>query len=431
MDKARKKFVLFSELSVLLLLTVLLTVINGINFAMAAEDADHLTEQIMKNHGYLNQGVMDERLPPNDSQQPPDNATDTAEADSVKGAVMESSYRPFNGGNRMGMMGPDSAEMHSSLPYFTVAFGKKDQVETVAFRMTALDEAQAVSLARSLLSGSTGWTNITYRYRVYTDQDRVYVTVIDQSRELWPCYRILIISAIGGCILLLLSLVLFHFIGKRMFRPLAEADHRQEQFIKRLEGEFKTPLTIINAETESLEIENGSTVQTASINKQVKRMTRLVKELGALSVFAEPRRKTRVELSEMMTAMLENSRADFTKKKLSLTLQITPDITLSADNENMAGMIGELISNAQKYAVSDVVFTLTQHRDRIRLTASNDTTLKNGSYDQIFDRFVTLSNAADGSTGLGLAYVREVVRECDGRVSAAVKDGRMQIEIDL
>ena len=45
-DKVRKKFVLYAELSVFILLTVLLSVINVINFTMVAEDADHMTEAI-------------------------------------------------------------------------------------------------------------------------------------------------------------------------------------------------------------------------------------------------------------------------------------------------------------------------------------------------------------------------------------------------
>ena len=50
MDKAIKKFVLFAEIAILILLTVFMSVINIINFTMTAEDADQITQHI-RDHG--------------------------------------------------------------------------------------------------------------------------------------------------------------------------------------------------------------------------------------------------------------------------------------------------------------------------------------------------------------------------------------------
>ena len=61
-DKVRKKFVLYAELSVFILLTVLLSVINVINFTMVAEDADHVTEAISFSTGKF---VKEEPSPEN------------------------------------------------------------------------------------------------------------------------------------------------------------------------------------------------------------------------------------------------------------------------------------------------------------------------------------------------------------------------------
>ena len=85
--------------------------------------------------------------------------------------------------------------------------------------MSAVSEEEAETWARSLLNGTTGWTNMTYRYRVYEDGKQMVVTVIDQSRELWPCYRILIISVIGGAVFILISFLLTKLIGSKLFKP--------------------------------------------------------------------------------------------------------------------------------------------------------------------------------------------------------------------
>ena len=59
------------------------------------------------------------------------------------------------------------------------------------------------------------------------------------------------------------------------------------------------------------------------------------------------------------------------------------------------------------------------------------TELPDGSADQIFDRFAILANAPEDSVGLGLAYVRDIVKAHDGRVSAKIADGVFTLQLDL
>ena len=73
MNKARKKFVVLSELSDILLLIVLLATINIISFAQAAEEADMMTDRIAGMNGSLDTGgKMQQRMDmPNDIVQNP------------------------------------------------------------------------------------------------------------------------------------------------------------------------------------------------------------------------------------------------------------------------------------------------------------------------------------------------------------------------
>ena len=195
MNRARKRFVLYAMLAIFTLLAVLLGVINGANFTMASEDADHITLMLAENQGlFPGQRGMENGMRMN-----------------MRGG------RPA----QMGPMGPDSPEMAASMRYFTFAFDDSGNAERVAFFVSAVSEEDALSWAKSLLSeGETGWTATTYRYRVYELNGRTYVTVIDQGRELLHSYRILIISLIGlGAGLAVSGLVLMA-IGRRLFAPL-------------------------------------------------------------------------------------------------------------------------------------------------------------------------------------------------------------------
>ena len=182
-------------LSVFALLTVLLSIINGVNFTMAGNDADMLTQMISDRHGAFSDRE--------DRGQKKKNA-DHATSDNAQPAFEGKFGEPHG----IGPMGPSSPDMNSSLRYFTYAFDKKGNSEKISFKLSAVTEEEAEAWAKTLSSSavdSTGWTRGTYRYRVYKEGKRTYITVIDQGRELLPSYRILIISIFGEILGLLIS----------------------------------------------------------------------------------------------------------------------------------------------------------------------------------------------------------------------------------
>lgn len=411
MNKVRKKFVLYAEIAVFILLTVLLSVINVINFTMVTEDADRITETISHYR------VKFFREPPEET---PNTQNNNGEHTGIRKAF--------------GVMGVNSPEMNASLRYFTYAFDKDGNAEKIEHRMTAVTEEEAVEWARSLLKEDTGWTNTIYRYRVYEKDDKkIYVTVIDEGRELLPSYRILFISAVGEVLVLLISYLVLVRVGKSLFKQFEEADRKQKLFIASVEQDFKMPLTVINANTEIIERQNGTNEQTQAINRQVRKMTELVKNLGALSIFEETDVSlSNIDLSNMFNIIIDMEKSKFEEKNISLEFAVEPDIYLKGDEQAIRKSILELTQNSVNYSLTKAKFTLKKQGDRIIILQTNDTSLPDGSIDQIFDRFTTLENAKDKNTvGLGLSYVKDIVKAHNGRVSANVKDNIFTLEIAL
>lgn len=419
MNKVRKKFVWYAMLSVFALLTVLLSIINGINFTMASDDADMITQMLCERHGFF----------------PEEQSSKLGKSSDSKSTPSTPSRKPSNkyGDDRMGPMGPDSPEVNSSVRYFTFSFDEGGNAKKVAFKISAVEEEEAIEWARTLVKENTGWTRGTYRYRVFTEGEKTYVTVIDQGRELLPSYRILIISICGEIIVLVLSFFILRLVGKRLFKPLEEADNKQKKFIANIENEFKIPLTIINANTEIIEKENGSSEYTKSINRQVKKMISLVKDIGSLAIFEEKNVTiTKVNLSSTLSALLDYRKPRFEEKDIKLSFDIENDIIIDGEEEAIKRVFSELIDNSLKYSVSKSEFTLKKEKDRIFITQSNDTSLPSGSIDQIFDRFTILGNAENtDAIGLGLSYVKDIAKAHNGRVSAKVSDGLFVLTIAL
>ncbi len=405
-SKIRNRFVLWATAAILVFLTVILSVINGVNFTMAADDADRLTQRIAEGSGLF-------------SPDGPD----------AQSGFPAQTAAPANG--RFGPMGPDSPEARFSLRYFTVRLSPDGSAELIAYNIAAVGEDDAVRWAQKISGDDTGWTKGTYRYRVYEKNGSRFVTVIDQGRELLPSYRILLISVIGGAAGTLISFFLLLALGKRLFRPLEEADRKQKQFIRDAESEFKIPLTVISANTEMIERSAGQTPQTESINRQVRKMTALVRKISALAIYEDPQdARASVALSDLLTAQIDREGERFRARNIAVSTEIAPGVTINGNAEAMREICRQLTDNSVKFAKSKAKFTLTGDNDRITLCASNDTDLPDGSVDQVFDRFVRLKNAeaAEGD-GLGLAFVKDAVKAHNGRTEAKVTGGEFILKI--
>ena len=409
MNKAEKKFRLLAILVIFVLLTTLLAVINGVNFTMVASDADMLTQTLADRQGSFER----KDTVPGDRQFQQD----------------QQGERDF----RMGPMGPDSPEMNESLRYFTVAFsGEGETVETVAFHISAVTEEEAREWASGLTKQNTGWTRGTYRYRVYKDQGTIYVTVIDQGRELLPSFRILIISAVGEALALVIGWFVLFGIGRKIYAPLEEADRKQKNFIANANKEFRIPLTVIDGNTELAERKYGPDDQTRSTHRQVAKMNELVDKLGSVGIFDRKNMSAAdISVSDCLAAVLDREKANFSARGIELTADIEPDVVVTADPEGMRKLTDELVGNALKFALTKAHFKLKNENGVVLIQAQNDTDLPDGPADQAFDRFTTLGNAKEGGAGLGLSYVKETVKAHNGRASAAVSGGIFTLRITL
>ena len=179
--------------------------------------------------------------------------------------------------------------------------------------------------------------------------------------------------------------------------------------------------------------EMGETEQTQSINRQVRRMTALVKDLATFAVFDDTdASRNRCDLSAMAMAAADVTRSQYGEKGDLLRLDVGEHITVTGDSEAMGDMLIELMDNAMKFAETWAQVTITEQNGRVCIVAANDTKLPDGPVDQAMDRFTRLDNARDlPGVGLGLSHVKEIVRFHTGRVNAKVVDGVFTLTVNL
>ena len=131
-----------------------------------------------------------------------------------------------------------------------------------------------------------------YKYRVVqTGEERYMVVFLDCHSEMRSTMTTAIISIAAAAVCIALAYVAVVLFSRKAVDPVVRASERQKQFITDAGHEIKTPLAIIGAANDVIELDNGESEWTQSIRNQVKRLSSLTEKLVMLSKMDEERTK--------------------------------------------------------------------------------------------------------------------------------------------
>ena len=100
---------------------------------------------------------------------------------------------------------------------------------------------------------------------------------------------------------------MIYFFSGKVLKPVSESYEKQKRFITDASHEIKTPLTIIDANTEVIEMMEGENEWTQSTRKQVARLTSLTEKLVFLSRMDEEGTKLEKVSFSLSDAVLDNA----------------------------------------------------------------------------------------------------------------------------
>ena len=150
-------------------------------------------------------------------------------------------------------------------------------------------------------------------------------------------------------------LILVIILSKKAICPIAENIEKQKQFVTNAGHEIKTPLAIISANTEAMELYNGENKWTKNIKKQVDRLNGLMKNLLLLAKMEESKIVyQKFSLSEMASEISESFFEPISLKNIAFETKIQPDIILNANSEHIRQLFSILLDNAVKYTDENV-----------------------------------------------------------------------------
>lgn len=241
--------------------------------------------------------------------------------------------------------------------------------------------------------------------------------------------RILLIFGAGT---LVLFFIISLFFSRWALRPVQTAWTKQRQFIADASHDLKTPLTVIQANTEILLSNPEETVQSQeqwieSTQLEALQMQQLVKDLLFLARMDElptPSQKNPVPISQIVeTESLQFEIIAF-EQGVQLNTDIEPNLTVLGEEAKIHRLVTILLDNACKYAPSgnEVDVKLTKTDSGIQLTVHNTGSyIKQQDLEHVFDRFYRLDSSrtnSQNSHGLGLAIAKAIIEEQGGSIKA-------------
>lgn len=427
----RLKFTAVALISTVLVLFLLIGGINFSNYKGTVKDVDMRLTMIADNGGSF-PGGLEGRKPEPRSELQPDQQLDPQT--SKQPGQQPGQQNNFIISGLLGRKENMPLEAAFATRYFSVTLSAEGEiVSTDVDNIYAIDETTAGEMAKDLLeSGKTKGFYGNYRFLRLGSDDIVF-TFLDCERELNSFYAFLKYSVLISILGTVLIAVLIWFLSVFVVRPMAESYEKQKRFITDAGHELKTPLTIIDANTEVIETENGENEWTKSIHNQIGRLSDLVNKLILLSRMDEEATKlemTEFNVSEAVNELVDDFSVVAAAKEKSIDAKIEDDLRYCGDIDKIKQVVSLLLDNAVKYASdkSEISVKLSKSGKNIRFSVLNEVdSISKGPHEEFFERFYRgdeSHNQKTGGHGIGLSVAKAIVLKHKGRIKAVSEDGK-------
>lgn len=401
--KLQKKFIFITVLSLFIVIFIILSTINIFNIAQTEIKNNDLINIIINHDGMLPRESKDFKPRP---------------------------QRGFNFGNM-----PFDFEYSKETPYqtryFSIKFFDYGDVVVNINSVASIDYVEAIELGEWVFNSGkeSGYKGI-YKFKISEKLGYKLLVFLDCRNDILIMKDFIIVSILVGAMFLILVSILISILSRRAIKPMIENIEKQKRFITDAGHEIKTPLAIISANTEVIEMYNGESEWTQSIRNQVKRLNELIKNLLSLSKMDEDEFKFEMEefcCGKIVNETIESFEALISSKNLKLEKDVDKDLKIFGNKNNFQSLISILLDNAVKYTIlnGEIKIFLRKRDSKIEFSISNSWDKNiNGDLNYLFDRFYRMDDSRsreEGGYGIGLSLAQSIVRLHKGKIFATGK----------
>lgn len=393
--KLRKKFIYFSVGIIFVVLMAIVGFINISNIVTIKNRSDTLLKILIKNDGEFSKTI------------------DKSDIEELK--------------NKLNL------KINFSNRFFTVKTDENKNVITVnTVDLYVVNTKRAIDYAQKALNnGKTKGYIDNFKYEIKNTDYGILIAFIDLSTDLDTFYYTLKNSFLISFVVLLSVFIISFFLSKKVVAPMVKAYEKQKSFITDASHELKTPLAIINTNTDVIEMENGENKWTLGIHKQVIRLNELIANLISLAKLEEEEiQKDNFSFSELVEEICNDYTEICKNENKKIDLDLEKNIHFTADEKLIRKLITILIENAVKYSkpYTEIKVKLEKQNKKIVFTVQNeadDLEIKN--YDELFERFYrkeSSRNRKTGGYGIGLSIAQSIAIKHKTKIQAESTDAK-------
>lgn len=284
--------------------------------------------------------------------------------------------------------------------------------------------------------------NYIYKKRIYNQNHTdITVTLIESKNEINKINIVITTSIIIAGI----GIVLIYFLSKKIalliVKPVEDTFNKQKDFISDASHELKTPLAVIQANSDVLEGEIGKNKWLKYIQNETDNMGKLISELLLLTKIEnveklrEPEKFNMSDHVELIVASFESMAFE---KNVKIENNIEKDIiTESFNKDDITHILSTLIDNGIKHTEEKkkVIVELLKNKDKIIINVKNKgEEIPVSEREKIFDRFYRIDksrNRNEKRYGLGLSIAKATVLKNNGTIQVDYKDGYTIFKVEL
>ena len=413
----QKKFIVTAMAAVSVLLFVLIGAINTANCWITGSQ----TDQQLKLLGDTQVQILKHEKPDAGRRKP------------------EFADPPGRGGGKRSFFNPPIDEdMAMSLRFFFVCLDEENNaVRKDVSRIASVDEKEAEQYAKQAVQKSkhSGYLeHFKYQVLAVEEDDGSSLTAVlflDISRQFRSIAMVFVLSVsiAAACWLCMLFLVML--LSKRAIRPIAENMQKQRQFVTDAGHEIKTPLAIIQANIDAMELISGENKWSRNIRSQTVRLNGLMQNLLTLARMDEGGFKlamAEVSFGALVKESIQPFYESAVLKEIQIEADIAPEVRITANSDSIRQLLSILFDNALKYTNQGgriMISLLAEGGTAVLKVQNSCEKLPENDAETLFDRFSRGDSARtqkNGGYGIGLSAACAVVKAHHGHISAKYQD---------
>ena len=422
--KLQNKFILTAMLAVTILLAVLIAGINILNYAVTVSSRRQLLQMLCRDRGRIMQ-------------------EESGAAEGRVGQFFDRRNMQRSSSYAIIYLDEDGTVTRTDLSHIFEL--EEEEASDLALQASAMEEEEgrigSYLYRREDLSSRPAPGPPMDRERASAAEEETSGTILvllDISDMAESSMAFLIISVLIALICLAVMILPVRLLSHYMIRPVAENMLRQKEFVTNAGHEIKTPLAIIQANTDALELFQGENKWTRNIRSQTVRLSGLMQNLLTLSRMDETDLQLALEPFDISQAVRDAWKpfADPAEnRKLKVEFDPGENAEAAGNRDSLIQLFSILFDNALKYtpAGGSISIRLEKTGRSVIVRQSNTCSPDQMPADpsRLFERFYREDRSRKkGGYGIGLSAARAIAQANHAELSARTA-GENVIEFSL